>query len=101
MQKMLAALAMIAGLLGAVAYLMGAIGAPGGAEPSEALAAGALSIDRLSFAAGFGAGILAVKLYRVPWGSLPRALAAMILGWRRNVAMMGLCAMFAGVLLFY
>lgn len=60
-----------------------------------------LTIDYVSFALGAVAGQMVLMFVRIPWHSLPRAIAELLASWRRNVVLASMVAVCVGVLLFY
>lgn len=99
---MIGFLALLAGGLLVAAVLVSAtpfaLDGFGRLQPSPG---GGSLVDPVSFTIGFAAGLTAVWMYHVPWGSFPRRAIAALLGWRQNFVLMSLAAACAGVLLFY
>ncbi len=101
MERALGGLAIVALALLTVAILMGAGPFADNAWSTASLKGSRVTIDAVSFGLGFGAGLLAIWLARIPWSAIPRQIIAAILSWRRHAYLMTLAVFAAGVLLFY
>ncbi len=61
-----------------------------GATSSVGLSSVMGTLDTRVTLAGLAVGWTLRWVYSLPWGSMPRALAVWMLGWRNSVAMLGL-----------
>lgn len=101
MPRIIGALAIAAAVLVVVLLLIGQNAFEMGAYAPASSRGYRSTVEPMSFALGFLAGLVAIWVSRVPWGDYPRLVMQWIIGWRRSFVMLSLADAFTGVLLFY
>ena len=101
MQRALGALTLVAAILLIAAAMVGAGHLGSDAWGRASIKGANVTIDAVSCAVGFLAGLAAVWLAKVPWSAFPRFLLNLVPSLRRSAVLMALAVLSAGVLLFY